>query len=426
MNIQTFTHPASGETCCFTVHKSGLPIYVWEKPNYNSNYAIFATKYGSVDTTFTVNGRSLTVPEGIAHYLEHKLFENEDCDAFAQYAKTGASANAYTSFDVTAYLFSATGDITPSLEILLDFVQKPYFTPETVQKEQGIIGQEIRMCEDSPSRCVLFNMLQGLYHNHPVRVDIAGTVESIAQITDTLLYDCYHAFYNLHNMVLAVAGNVTMEQVLAVADRMLKDAPDWEMDRPAPDEPDTAMKHRVEQVMPVAAPLFCLGIKETLEGECVSAKRAAAVNLLMPLLAGRGSKLYADLLDRALINESFSAEYFDGRSFAMAMFSGESGDPDAVADAIFDEIDRVRKDGFEQAAFDAAKRALYGAQLRAFNQAETCGDMLIADHFFGRTPFEFIEAVATVTKEDVEQLLNDGFTRDRSCLSVVLPQSKEV
>ncbi len=421
MRIKTFIHPDTGETCRYTVHTSGLPIYVWEKPKYGSSYAVFATEYGSVDTTFTVNGRDLTVPEGIAHYLEHKLFENEDCDAFARYAKTGASANAYTSFDRTAYLFSATGDITPSLEILLDFVQKPYFTPETVQKEQGIIGQEIRMCEDSPSRCVLFNMLQGLYHTHPVRVDIAGTVESIAQITDTLLYDCYHAFYNLHNMVLAVAGNVTMEQVLAVADRILKPAPAWEMQRPVANEPDTALKQRVEQTMPVAAPLFCLGFKESMDGDYVSASRLAAANLLMPLLAGRGSSLYASLMNRGLINETFDIEYFDGRSFAMAMFSGESNDPDAVAQAIYEEIDRVRQEGFSQADFDAAKRALYGAQLRQFNQVEACGDLLISDHFYGREPFGFAQAVAAVTKEQVEQLLQEGWTRDKSTLSIVHP-----
>ncbi len=419
MTITEFTHAATGEKCRYALHPSGLPIYVWEKPKYGSSYAVFATKYGSVDTTFTVNGRSLTVPEGIAHYLEHKLFENEDCDAFEKYAKTGASANAYTSFDRTAYLFSCTGDITPSLEILLDFVQDPYFTPESVQKEQGIIGQEIRMCEDSPSRCVLFNMLQGLYHRHPVRIDIAGTVESIDEITDTLLYDCYAAFYNLHNMVLAVAGNVTFEQVWAVADRMLKPAPAWKMNRPVADEPETAKTARVEASMPVSAPLFCLGFKETMTDEYVDASRLAAANLLMPLLAGGSSPLYADLMNKGLINESFDIEYFDGRSFALGMFSGESRDPDAVAEAIHQEIDRVRKEGFSDADFNAAKRALYGAQLRQFNQPEACGELLIADHFYGRAPFAFADAIASVTKEQVEQLLKDGFTRDKSTLSIV-------
>ena len=215
----------TGEECVRIDHPSGLPILVWPKKGYQSAYAVFATRYGSIDTAFTTEQGPVTVPAGIAHYLEHKLFENEDCDAFERYARTGASANAYTSFSQTAYLFTCTERVEESLEILLDFVQKPYFTPETVAKEQGIIGQEIRMCEDSPSRRVLFNLLRALYHEHPIKIDIAGTVESIAQITPELLYGCYNTFYNLRNMVLVVAGNVTAEQVLRVADRMLKPAP---------------------------------------------------------------------------------------------------------------------------------------------------------------------------------------------------------
>lgn len=275
------------------------------------------------------------------------------------------------------------------------------------------------MCEDSPSRCVLFHMLQGLYHRHPVRIDIAGTVESIAEITDTLLYDCYNAFYNLHNMVLAVAGNVTFEQVWEVADRMLKPAPDWTMDRPVADEPATAKVARVENKMPVSAPLFCLGFKEAMTAEYMDAAHLAAAALLMPLLAGGSSRLYADLMNRGLINETFDIEYFDGRSFALGMFSGESSDPDAVAEAIHAEIDRVRREGFDAADFDAAKRALYGAQLREFNNPEACGEMLVSDHFYGRAPFGFVDAIASVTKEQVEQLLKDGFTRDKSTLSIV-------
>ena len=229
--IMEFRDPKSGERCVRIDHPSGLPIFVCPKPGYQSAYAVFAVKYGSVDTTFVEDGREVEVPEGIAHYLEHKLFENEDCDAFERYAHTGASANAYTSFERTAYLFNCTGRLEESLEILLDFVQRPYFTEETVRKEQGIIGQEIRMCEDSPNRRVLFNLLKALYQNCPVRVDIAGTVESIAEITPELLYSCYRSFYNLRNMVLVVAGNVDTDTVLRVADRVLIPAPEWNLER---------------------------------------------------------------------------------------------------------------------------------------------------------------------------------------------------
>ena len=207
------------------------------------------------------------MPEGIAHFLEHKLFESEDLDAFARYAKTGASANAYTSFERTCYLFSCAGNFKASLEILLDFVQSPYFTEQTVQKEQGIIGQEIRMYQDEPNWQVMFNCLRALYKVHPVRIDIAGTIDSISHITADLLYRCYRTFYNLHNMALAVAGNVTVNEVLEVADRLLKPADALSIERNFPDEPAKPVQPFIEQTLDVGAPLFMLGFKETYETE---------------------------------------------------------------------------------------------------------------------------------------------------------------
>ena len=202
---------------------SGLKIFVYPKPKHNSTYAIFGTKYGSIDCAFKIDdSETVKVPEGITHYLEHKLFESEDGDAFSKYAKTGASANAYTSFDKTCYLFSTGDNFDESLKILLDFVQQPYFTEQTVQKEQGIIGQEITMYDDDPGWRVYFNLLRAIYHKNPVRIDIAGTIESISHINAELLYKCYNSFYNLHNMVLVVCGNVTPEQVLSIANERLK------------------------------------------------------------------------------------------------------------------------------------------------------------------------------------------------------------
>ena len=205
-------------------HKSGLKILVYPKPEYTSTYAVFGTKYGSIDTRFKRSDtESFTeIPAGTAHFLEHKLFESEELDAFQRYAKTGASANAYTSFDRTCYLFACTGHFKENFEILLDFVRHPYFTEATVQKEQGIIGQEIDMYKDSPEWECLFNLLECLYHKHPVKIDIAGTKESIAEITAEMLFSCYETFYNLSNMALAVAGKTTVEEVLEIADRLLE------------------------------------------------------------------------------------------------------------------------------------------------------------------------------------------------------------
>ncbi len=421
--FEEFVQPRTGERCYRLRHSSGLTIFVDPKPGYQSCYAVFAARYGSIDTAFrTADGRETEVPAGIAHYLEHKLFESEDGDAFARYAKTGASANAFTSFDRTAYLFSCTENLEPSLEILLDFVQKPYFTEETVQKEQGIIGQEIRMCEDNPGRRVLFNLLRALYKTHPVRIEIAGTVESIADITPELLYGCYHAFYNLNNMALAVTGNVTPEQVLAVADRLLKPAEGGRVERAMVEEPAEAAEPRVECRMPVASPLFYLGFKVPVPGgRCQTPEELAAADVLLEVLAGQASPLYARLMEQGLINASFGAEYFEGPGYAAWMFGGESADPDAVAEAIHTEVARLKRDGIESAAFDAARNALYGRLVASLNDVENCGDILIGDFFYEREPFALIEAAASLSMEAVTRMLRDGFRRESAALSVVLP-----
>ena len=427
-DMQTITDARTGETCYRVDHPSGLPIFIWPREGYRSTYAVFATQYGSIDTAFTTRGtdgheETTVVPAGIAHYLEHKLFENEDCDAFERYAATGASANAYTSFNQTAYLFTCTEKVEESLEILLDFVQKPYFTKETVQKEQGIIGQEIRMCEDSPSRRVLFNLLRALYHNHPIKIDIAGTVESIAQITPELLYGCYNTFYNLHNMVLAVVGNITPEQVLRVADATLRPAEDWHLTRAVVEEPAEPVSPRVEEVMPVSAPLFYLGYKEVIPPEegtrYRTAEELAAAEVLLDLVAGRASLLYERLMAEGLINAQFGADYFEGPGYAVWLFAGESKDPDAVRDAIEEELARLRRDGLDPEAFEASRNALYGRLITALNSVENSGDFLVNDYFYGRKPFGLIDAAATLDIQSVYALLRGSLRADASALSIV-------
>ena len=295
-------------------HKSGLKIFIMPKENYSSSYAVFGTKYGSIDTKFKRSDSDewITVPEGIAHFLEHKLFENEDLDAFARYAKTGASANAYTSFDKTCYLFQCSGNFEASLEILLDFVTHPYFTKETVEKEQGIIGQEITMYYDVAGWMSTFNLLRCLYKNHPVRIDIAGTVESIAQITDRLLYDCYNTFYNLNNMCLAVVGDVTPEQVLGVCDKMLEKAESLSIERSFDDEPREIACSYAEYNLAMSMPVFSFGYKEECKDLTQNLRKMIEVNILLEILAGDTSGLYNKMFDNGLINTSFSKEYFTG------------------------------------------------------------------------------------------------------------------
>ena len=413
-----------GESYVKAVHPSGLKIYILEKPQYNSSYAIFGTKYGSIDTCFSVNGEKVSVPEGIAHFLEHKLFESEDGDAFTKYAETGASANAFTSFDRTCYLFACSDRFYDNLAILLDFVQSPYFTAQTVSKEQGIIGQEIRMYDDSPDWRVTFNMLGAMYKNHPVKIDIAGTVESIAQIDDKLLYSCYNTFYNLSNMFICIAGNVNTEKVLAQINGALKPSEPVEITRIGCDEPDTVQKNFVSQKMAVAYPMFCLGFKEPVSAPERTVKEKVATALLLEIIAGDASPLYKRLINAGLINDEFGFEYFTGHGYAAAMFEGESSDPEKVAAEIKAEIERIKTDGIDKKLFSAVRCGMYGDAVRSFNSVESITMNLVNCAMFDCGLFDELKYLKNITAEDVLKRLQ-LLDADKSVLSVIEPTEEQ-
>ena len=264
--------------------ENGPLVACYTMPGYNAVHAVFATNFGSLDRSFVMNGKKYDIPAGVAHFLEHKMFEDEDGDAFDKYAKTGANANAFTSFDKTCYIFTATDNVDESLDILLSFVTTPYFTPQTVEKEQGIIGQEIKMYDDSANWRLLFGVLEGLYQKHTVRDDIAGTVESISHITDKMLYDCAHAFYSPSQMLLSVAGNITMDRVLAACERAGFKADDLQVKKISQEEPDE-INYRCKTIqMPVSVPLVAVGYKEKMSNP-VTIKEAIAGNIIMDILS---------------------------------------------------------------------------------------------------------------------------------------------
>lgn len=402
-------------------HPSGLKIYVMPKENYSSAYAIFGTKYGSIDTRFKRSDSNnwTQVPEGIAHFLEHKLFESEDLDAFARYAKTGASANAYTSFDKTCYLFQCSGNFKENLKILLDFVQHPYFTAETVAKEQGIIGQEITMYYDVADWMSTFNLLRCLYHNHPVRIDIAGTVDSIAKITDKLLYDCYNTFYNLHNMALAVVGNVTVDDVLSVCDEYLVAAEPLSIEKSFDDEPRDIVKDYEEYDLAMSVPVFAFGYKEACEKPIQSLKDSIYTDILLEIIAGDTSPLYKKLLDSGLINASFSKEYFIGYGYEAVMFEGESKNPKAVADEIKKEIARLKNEGIDEENFECARRTLYGREIMQYNDIDSIANSLIVCDFNDWNMFDSLDIYKSVTVDDIQKRLYGMMKEEYSALSVV-------
>ncbi|MEG0839619.1 MAG: pitrilysin family protein [Hydrogenoanaerobacterium sp.] len=423
MNKETIFSKRLGEGYVRIKHPSGLTLLLCPTPQFSSVYALFAAEIGSIDVTFKTDADDgfVTVPAGIAHYLEHKLFESEDGDAFSRYAKTGASANAFTSFDKTAYLFSCSDNFEQSLDILLDFVTHPYFTEETVRKEQGIIGQEIKMYDDDPNWRVLFNLLGVLYSNNPVRVDIAGTVESIAKIDAELLYRCYNTFYNLNNMVLAIAGNFEIDAVIKAADRILKQAEPITIQAEVPDEPREVKASRVEMKLPVAMPLFNIGFKEKAGTKRENTLNQVLDEILLEIIAGEASPLYRRLYDAGLINPSFDTEVFTGRDFASVMFSGESREPDAVYAAVCDEIEALQRTGLDEKSFLRSKKAIYGRYVRMLNNVDDIAGELMQSHFGGFNVYEPIDIIADCTVEQLNLRLKENFLRKYSAISVILP-----
>ena len=400
---------------------SGLQIYIMEKPQYSSSYAIFGTRYGSIDTKFSKNGgEEISVPEGIAHYLEHKLFEGEDGDAFSKYAKTGASANAFTSFDRTCYLFSCSDNFYENLDILLKFVQSPYFTKENVEKEQGIIGQEIRMYDDNPGWCVMFNLLKAMYHTHPVKIDIAGTVESIAQIDTELLYKCYETFYNPSNMFICLVGNIDTDAALKQIEKTIIDRMPTQITRGEFDEPETIVKPYVEQSFPINTPMFCFGFKQKIASPYRRLKSKICVDLLLQIICGDASPLYARLMNEGLINDDFSSEYFTGNGYAAIIFEGESRDPERVANEIKAEIDRLREDGINKKLFSAVKCGLYGDLVRRFNSVENLAMSLTECAMYDYSLFDEIKTLKAVSYDDVMKRF-DVFDNENAVLSVIKP-----
>ncbi len=417
MEKKVFNSPI-GESYSLYTYPSGFKVYLLNKPTYNSSYAIFGTKYGSIDNCFSVDGADLTsVPAGIAHFLEHKLFEGEDGDAFSKFAKTGASANAFTSFDRTCYLFSCSEKFYENLNILLDFVQSPYFTEQTVNKEQGIIGQEIRMYDDNPNWCVFFNVLKALYKNHPVRIDIAGTTDSISEITPKLLYDCYNTFYDLSNMFLCIAGNFNEEKVMETVNKIgVKDTAKV-INRDFPIEPITVNEKYVETKHSVSMPLFNIGYKLSAK-KPLTLKEKILYSAALEILFGECSLLNKQLTDKELINDAFDSELLSGNGYAAVIVSGESKDPGEVQKEINAQILNVLNNGFEENLLFAVKRAMYADAVRRFDSTEAVVMQMVESAVCEFNMFEELEIIKNISYYDIIECIKN-LREEYSSLSVV-------
>lgn len=419
------------ETLYCGKHKSGLKVFVMPKSGYSKSYAVFGTHFGSVDNRFTAPGdkEQTVLPDGVAHFLEHKLFEQPDGgNVFAEYAKYGANANAYTSFNMTGYLFECTAHLTENLKILLDFVSKPYFTDENVAKEQGIIGQEIKMYDDDADWRCMINFLGAMYEQHPVKNDIAGSVDSIAKIDKALLYKCYYNFYNMSNMVLFVIGDVSPEQVGACVDEMITD---YEILPQLPKrdygtEPCRVVKNTVTQSLDVSVPTFMLGFKDMDTGYDGRAllKKNIEYSFIMEIAFGKTSYIYNKLYSDGLIMGFLDYETECEKDYSFTAISGESYAPEKVREVVFEGIKKLKNDGIQSADFERLKKAFFGRFVKQFDNINAIAHGFLSNTFHNVGLFDYIDVIEDVTLSSVNQRLQSSFITDLSVLSVIDPIKK--
>mgnify|MGYP004486961989 FL=1 len=412
-----------GETLYACTLPNGLRVRVLPKPGFNSFYAVFATNYGGAHRAFTLDGQHIDTPAGVAHFLEHKMFDLPGGDnALNILTANGADPNAFTSSGMTAYYFECTENFEQNLRMLLHFVSTPYFTPETVQKEQGIIAQEIRMGEDNPGVVLYYDLLRMLYKSHPIRDRVAGTVESIAEITDKTLYDCHRAFYSGANMVLCIAGDVGPERMSAIAFEELPSTHTTAPTADLPDDGELPFEQYKRTEMPVSAPQFFIGAKlrpET-DGEAALRQRLIAM-LAMRLLCGYSSPFYARLYAEGLLNRDFDYEVDFTAGTATIIIGGESAEPERVRDELTAEVGRIVREGFAADAFERARRASLGARLRGLEDFDNVCLSIAEGVFDGYDALSSAAVLETVTKDECESFVREKLAAERLALAVIAP-----
>ncbi len=403
---------------------NGLDIIVVPRPGFTRKLAYFATDFGAVHNIFTLDGKRIEAPAGVAHYLEHKMFDMPGGrDVTAEFAALGAVPNAFTSFDMTAYYFTCTENFEDCLRLLLEYVSTPYFTDESVAKEQGIIGQEIGMDADNPESRVFRNLMNAMYAGHPIRTDVLGTVETIAEITPQVLYDCHRAFYDPGNMLLCVVGDVDAQAVEAMARQLLGENPGPDVRR-CREWPESMIcpNSYVEEAMEVAMPMFQLGFKsEPLGKGEESVRREIIGDLAAEALFGEASALYLKLYEDGLIDSSFGGGFETVDGMAMLTVSGDSDDPAAVRDAILEQGRFLAAETVPEAEFLRMKRSALGRRIRDLDSFSSTCFRLCAYHFSDFDYFDFPAVYESVTAEDVRQFIARTVTEPRCALSVISP-----
>ena len=405
---------------------NGLTVMIIPKKGIQKKYIIWGTNYGSNDSVFVVPGEEnkTAVPNGVAHFLEHKMFEQKNgTNSLDTLTALGVDANAYTTNDHTAYLYECTDNFYEALDEFMDYVQNPYFTDENVEKEKGIIGQEIMMYDDTPDWRVYLNAMEAMYHNNPIKIDITGTIQTISDIDKEILYKCYNTFYNPSNMLLVVSGDFEPKEILEkIKNRLVEKQANGEIKRIYPEEPENIVKEKIEQNMEVSQPIYAIGIKDKVnDSDNVSekVKRHIAIEILLNLLIGRSSKLYKDLYNQGIIYAQPSLDYEFGNTYAHILITGKSNEPEIVYSELKKKIERMKAQGINENDFNRIKKMIYGGYVKEFDDVADISKMFLSDYFKGINSFDYLEEIESVNVEYAYQILNNVFKEDKMVISIV-------
>ena len=406
---------------------NGLTVMIIPKKNVQKKYVILGVHYGLNDSTFIAQGETevTEVPKGVAHFLEHKMFEQKNGkNSLDVLTSLGVSANAYTTNDHTAYLYECTDNFYKALDEFMDYIQNPYFTDENVEKEKGIISQEIGMYDDYPEWKVYLNALEAMYYNNPIKLDITGTVDTINQINKEILYKCYNTFYTPSNMTMVVCGDFEPEQLVEeIKKRLIMKDNEGDIKRIYPDEPENIVKSKVVQNMEVSRPLYTVGIKckvpDAEETPDKAVRRHIAIQMLMNLIFGESSALYRKLYDSGNISYTPNMDYEFSKKYAHILLTGQSNDPEVLFDEFKKIINELKEKGINEEDFSRIKKMIYGDYIKEYNDVTDIARMFLSDYFKGINTFDYLEQIGTVDLPYVMDVLNKVFVEDKMILSIV-------
>lgn len=401
--------------------ENGLTVMIVPKNTTNKKYVIWGTHFGSIDNHFIMpdTKEEVYLPDGVAHFLEHKMFEQENgVNSLDKLMSLGVDANAYTTNNHTAYLFETTEHFMEALDELMDYVQHPYFTDENVEKEKGIIGQEIGMYDDDPGWRLYINALDCMYKENPVKVDIAGSVESISKIDKDVLYKSYNTFYHPSNMVMVLCGDFIPEEILKeIKNRLVEKPKQGDIKRIYPKEEDKINKPYKEEKMEVSKPIFMIGFKDKLEKDD-KVKKHIAIEIIMNMLIGKSSDLYQELYKEGILLNTPDLDYEFADNYSHVLISGQSKNPEIVKDKLLKEIEK-QKENINEENFERIKKKVYGDYVVEYNNISDIARMLLSDYFKGINSFDYIEQFESVTIEYVEQIMEEVFDEKNCIMSIV-------